>query len=181
MTQRVCNVEGCFKPHNARGLCAMHYSRQRRENSKYLQQQCDYMQEYNKRPEIQARNALRHKSKTRQKYMNTYQKERRTNDPNFKISSNLRSRLSTALRRHHKRGSAVRDLGCSIDELWEHLAIKFEVGMTKENYGEWHLDHIRPLTSFDLTDKEQFLIAVHYTNLQPLWAADNKQKGAKYV
>ena len=48
--------------------------------------------------------------------------------------------------------------------------------MTKENYGEWHVDHIKPCASFDLTDPEQQAICFHYTNLQPLWAVDNIKK-----
>ncbi len=51
--------------------------------------------------------------------------------------------------------------------------------MSWDNYGEWHLDHIRPLSSFDIADRAQFLIAAHYTNYQPLWAADNISKGSR--
>ena len=55
---------------------------------------------------------------------------------------------------------------------------KFEPGMSWDNWGmdTWHLDHIRPLTDFDLTDREQFLQACHYTNYQPLSAQDNRVK-----
>lgn len=104
------------------------------------------------------------------------------NDINFKISHNLRSRLRIALKRNYKNGSAVRDLGCSIIEFKQYLEAKFEPEMTWENYGinGWHIDHIRPLSSFNLNNKEELLQAVHYTNLQPLWEADNLSKGAKY-
>ena len=52
--------------------------------------------------------------------------------------------------------------------------------MTKENHGKWHVDHIIPCASFDLTKPEQQAKCFHYTNLQPLWAKDNAKKGAKY-
>lgn len=100
-------------------------------------------------------------------------------DPNYFLAKNLRSRLNVALRKNYKTGSAVRDLGCSIQDLRKHLEIQFQPGMTWENYGEWHIDHIIPLVNFDLTDKKQLKEACHYTNLQPLWAIDNLRKGGK--
>jgi hypothetical protein len=55
---------------------------------------------------------------------------------------------------------------------------KFQPGMTWDNRGkEWHIDHIIPLATFNLQDRRQFLVACHYTNLQPLWARDNMVKG----
>jgi hypothetical protein len=109
------------------------------------------------------------------------QKQRYHTDPQFKLAQLLRRRLRGALKGNFKRGSAVRDLGCSIDELWVHLESMFTEGMTRENHGTyWEIDHIRPLASFDLADKEQLLQAVYYTNLQPLTVEDNRRKRAKY-
>lgn len=68
-------------------------------------------------------------------------------------------------------------LGCSYEELVAHLTSLFQEGMTWENYGEWQVDHKRPLSSFDLTDPAQLAQAAHYTNLQPLWWSDNLSKG----
>jgi hypothetical protein len=84
------------------------------------------------------------------------------------------------LKTNAKAGSAVSDLGCSIPELKAYLEKMFQPGMTWENWGAWHIDHIIPLASFDLTDREQFLKACHYTNLQPLWAPDNQRKGKHF-
>jgi hypothetical protein len=117
------------------------------------------------------------KSRDRRKYMRKWRKNKLLNEPAFKIKCNLRSRLSNALRRSQKAGSAVKDLGCSISELKSYLESKFEPGMSWNNYGKWHIDHIKPLASFDLTDRSEFLKACHYTNLQPLWAIDNLKKG----
>ena len=53
--------------------------------------------------------------------------------------------------------------------------------MTWDNYGEWHIDHIKPISSFDLKDAKNQKLAMHYTNLQPLWAKDNISKGNKIL
>ncbi len=106
---------------------------------------------------------------------------REQTDPILKLKKNLRSRMGMAIKKNSKSGSAVQDLGCSIEELKVYLEAKFQPGMTWENHATngWHIDHIKPLNSFDLSNREQFLEACHYTNLQPLWAKDNLSKGAK--
>ncbi len=93
-----------------------------------------------------------------------------------KLAANLRSRIWFIVRHGKKQGSAVRDLGCTLTELKNHLESRFQPGMAWNNYGQWHIDHIKPLASFNLLKREQFLQAVHYTNLQPLWAKDNWEK-----
>lgn len=109
--------------------------------------------------------------------------ERYRTDVEFKISHNLRCRLREALKRNYKNGSAVKDLGCTISQLKTYLESKFQPGMTWDNYGYygWHIDHIKPLASFNLTDRKQLLDACHYTNLQPLWATDNLSKNDKLI
>jgi len=99
----------------------------------------------------------------------------------LRIAQNLRRRLRSALKRNTKAGSAVRDLGCSIKHLKIHLENQFKVGMSWDNYGVhgWHIDHIKPLSSFDLSSKEQHLVACSYKNLQPLWCQENLSKGTK--
>lgn len=106
--------------------------------------------------------------------------EKLKNDPKYKICCMLRTRIKDVLRYNSKVGSAVRDMGCSAAELKVYLESKFADGMSWDNHGVngWHIDHIRPLSSFDLTDRDQFLKAVHYSNLQPLWAKENLSKGA---
>jgi hypothetical protein len=101
-------------------------------------------------------------------------------DLNFRLAHRLRVRVRKALQHGVKGGSAVKDLGCTLDELRAHITAQFEPGMTWDNWGlyGWHIDHIIPLASFDLTDPAQFKQAAHYTNLQPLWAGDNMAKGA---
>ena len=107
--------------------------------------------------------------------------ERYKTDPAYRLRLNLRNRLNAAIHVGCKAGSAVRDLGCTIDEFMAYIANLFTTGMSWENWGEWHLDHIKPLASFDLTDRNQFIIACHYTNIRPLWAEDNLRKGHRVV
>lgn len=109
-----------------------------------------------------------------------YVKARRKSDPVFYLASALRIRMRKALldQRYVKprAASVTAALGCTYVELRSHIEAKFTEGMTWENAGLWHIDHIRPLASFDLLDPSQFAVAAHYTNLQPLWAADNLRK-----
>lgn len=113
--------------------------------------------------EIQAKNRI---------YYNNKYKE----DINFRLARTLRSRLNCAIKANQKVGSAVSDLGCSIEELKKHLENQFQEGMSWDNYGEWHIDHIKPLANFDLTNESEFKEACNYNNLQPLWAEDNLRK-----
>ena len=100
-----------------------------------------------------------------------------------RLRSALRSRVYHAAKGLCTAGSAVEDLGCSVAFLRKRLEDLFQDGMSWSNWSPegWHIDHIRPLAMFDLTNREQFLEACHYTNLQPMWATDNIKKGARYV
>lgn len=100
-------------------------------------------------------------------------------DVNYRITKNLRTRLWKAIKNNQKIGSAIKDLGCSIEEFKVYMSKQFTEDMTWDNYGEWHVDHIRPLASFDLSNKEELAIACNFNNLQPLWAIDNILKSNK--
>ena len=112
---------------------------------------------------------------------NNYSKNRLKTDIQHKLRTNLRIRLNHAINNNQKVGSAIKDLGCSVNELVSYLESKFSTGMSWDNWTTdgWHIDHIKPLASFDLTDRKQFLEACHYTNLQPMWADKNLSKGKK--
>jgi hypothetical protein len=110
------------------------------------------------------------------------QRERRKNDPTYKLTTYLRSRLGKVLReaRVKKTIGTFKLLGCTVKECIAHLEAQFQPGMTWENYGAWHVDHIKPISSFNILDPEQQRICFNYTNLQPLWGEDNLAKGARF-
>jgi hypothetical protein len=124
------------------------------------------------------------KRETYQKHKDTINETRRKNlqkrrneDPKYRAMMALHCRLYMAVK--EKTGKTMELTGCSKEELTTHLESKFTEGMTWENYGKWHIDHIRPCASFNLEEPEEQKKCFHWTNLQPLWALDNIRKGAK--
>ena len=105
-----------------------------------------------------------------------YIKQQRADNTEFKLADSLRHRLYLTVRKYKQSPSSLQLVGCSLTELRQHLESQFVHGMSWDNYGKWHIDHIRPCASFDLLDPEQQRQCFHYTNLQPLWAADNLRK-----
>lgn len=118
----------------------------------------------------------------RRVYKSLYYKNRKLNDPAFKIKANLRSRIADAVKGKTKSTEIL--LGCSYDEFISHLESKFYINkitgeaMTLNNYGKWEIDHIRPLKDFDLLNPKELEDACRYTNLQPLWKEDHLVKTA---
>lgn len=102
-----------------------------------------------------------------------------------RIEHNMRVRIANGLRSVPKSQHTIQLIGCSWVALKIHLESLFQLDMTWNNYGKgegkWSVDHIRPLTSFDLTSSEQQKQCFHYTNLQPLWYMENSRKGGKYA
>lgn len=116
--------------------------------------------------------------------INKKNSENLKNDINKRLAHNLRTRLNMTINSNCKAGSGVRDLGCSIDDFKKYIESKWLPGMNWDNWGKernnWQLDHIIPLSHFDLTDREQFLRASNFTNYQPLWAEKNWSKN-RYI
>jgi len=99
----------------------------------------------------------------------------------YKLRHVLRSRIRQAIKHGYKSANTLELIGCSIEELKQHLEKLFKEGMTWENwsfYG-WHIDHIIPCSSFNLLLEEEQKKCFHYTNLQPLWMKENLEKGKK--
>jgi len=112
-------------------------------------------------------------------YHRKYTNERRKVDINYRLLKQMRSRMSSALRRNHKSAKTMELTGCTMEFLRAYLESKFEDGMSWDNYGVWHIDHIIACANFNMADPEQQRICFHYTNLQPMWGEQNLKKGAR--
>lgn len=130
---------------------------------------------------IRAYERKRSKRPDVKKKRNARDKERYHTDPQFSIANRLRARLNHALRGNIKSASTITLLGCTVPCFLEHLEQQFQPGMSWENKGTWHLDHMMPCASFDLSDPEQQRQCCHYTNFQPLWGKENIIKKDKIL
>ena len=118
----------------------------------------------------------KHKLASVRKWM---KKQWRTNTE-FRIKNTCRSRIRQAVIKGFKSGRTLDLLGVKdMQIVIQHLQKQFKERMSWDNYGEWHIDHIIPCASFDLTKESEQKKCFHYTNLQPLWAKDNILKGCK--
>jgi hypothetical protein len=179
-----CWCRECVKPHSQqcylnnrehhnllnKQWCSDHPEKIKIIKQRWRQNHPEHIQQYNQR--------YRHDNKEQ---ISRCTRNRKHNDVQFRIICNLRTRFYVALKHNFKSGSAVRDLGSSIEWLKGWLEMQWNDGMSWDNYGnghgKWNIDHIIPLSSFDLTNRKEFLKACHWTNLQPLWWIDNVKKG----
>jgi len=127
---------------------------------------------YRKSSKAYAQNHPDRINASRAKYLNS--------NPSQKVASLLRSRIGKALSGGMKYESTENLTGCSFTDLKKHIEDKFLPGMSWENRSRWHIDHIRPCASFNLSFEDQQRECFNYTNLQPLWALDNIKKGHKW-
>lgn len=143
----------------------------RLEKMKYYQSHIDKKREY----DVEYR-------KTNRDKIRNYQKEWCKNSISYRISHNLRRRVIHVLKDGYKSDHTMNLVGCKIHDLMAHLESLFDNEMSWDNYGTkgWHIDHIRPCSSFDLTDPEQQKECFNYKNMQPLWWQDNLNKGSKW-
>jgi hypothetical protein len=106
---------------------------------------------------------------------------KRKTDSLYRLKQNLRHRTNSAFKSKYwqKNNTTQNLLSCTFEEAKRHIEIKFTEGMNWENYGKWHIDHIIPLSSANT--EQELCDLFHYTNLQPLWAADNFKKSDKLI
>lgn len=121
--------------------------------------------------------------KKNRSYINQQINNKYINNIQFKSRMILGSRIRIALKKQNskKQEKTIILIGCTHKQFQEHIEKQFKEGMNWNNWTlhGWHIDHIKPLSSFDLKQKEEQLKACHYTNLQPLWCYDNLSKGGK--
>jgi len=117
------------------------------------------------------------------KYHREKQRRYRANRPDHRLLMAMRMRVYNTLpgKRGTKSARTMDLVGCTIEALHKHLESLFALGMTWQNYGRggWVVDHIRPCSSFDLSDPVHQQACFHFTNLQPLWEKENLKKGAR--
>lgn len=135
-------------------------------HKKYREVNKDYCSQYSKKYRDSNKDYYR-------QYKKKWETKKRHTDPLFKLSSNLRIRTWTAFKNkgYNKNTKTQEMLGVDWKVCKKHIERQFTKGMTWENSGSWHIDHIIPL-SFANTEEELKKLC-HYSNLQPLWAVDN--------
>ena len=158
----------------------------RLKNIEYYNQYIkEYQKEYNKnnkekltqyRKEYNKKYRLKNKEKLYQ-----LRKEWKKNKPLFKLKCNIRTNIANSIKKqgYTKNSKIYKILCCTYEEFKQHLEKQFTKGMTWENQGKWHLDHIYPISL--AKDEEEVIRLNHYTNFQPLWAIDNIKKGNKII
>lgn len=107
-----------------------------------------------------------------------YNRKRLLSDPAFRLLAATRSRIRGIIKYRNPWPNTLDIIGCDKSQFLSHMESRFTHGMSWDNYGlsGWHIDHIVPCSSFDLSNREELLKCFHYTNLQPLWAKDNLMK-----
>lgn len=177
---------------------------QRQWRAKHPEKTLDYTKNWqskNREKHLKQRKALRLKKRLKENertklwraknmdkvraYARRHRRERMANDLNFAIRERIRGRIKSAIVTGAKSSRSMNLLGCSIESFKLYIESKFEDGMTWQNWGfgvdKWNLDHIMPLSIFDLTKPEHQRRAFHFSNLQPMWQPDNFDKKAKII
>lgn len=132
------------------------------------------------------------KEEDKTKIRRSKQRERRQNDPKFKLNNYIRNRIRRSLKslKGLKKQNILKGkrhwesfVNFTLQEFVIHLESLFQDGMTWKNYGKWHIDHVKPIVlfNFKIAEDPEFKECWALKNLQPLWAKDNDSKGVKFT
>jgi hypothetical protein len=137
--------------------------------------------EYDKQYRLHNKDKIKQWRLDNKEKTNQSARQRKKTDPLFKLAYTCRNRMLNAFKSKgiNKDIKSEKMLGCTYKEMQQHLINQFTEGMTVDNHGKWHIDHIIPLTLANT--KEELIELIHYTNLQPLWAFDNISKKDKII
>ena len=114
-------------------------------------------------------------------YLNGYYKNKRKTDPNFAMLVTMREMVCRMVRNGAcKSKRSIYYIGCTAKELRRYIESQFKEGMSWDNRSEWHIDHIIPLSAFDMQNQQHLLLCCHWATLRPLWRFENISKGSKY-
>jgi hypothetical protein len=147
-------------------------------HKKWSEKNREYLRDYHKE--------WREKNKEQyQEYKRVYEKTKKDSDPSYKLACYTRTAIYTCLKERNidKYKNTFDYLPYTLEDLIEHIESQFQEDMTWDNYGEWHVDHIKPMNSFNFEspEDEPFQECWSLDNLQPLWAKDNLSKGSRYL
>ena len=98
-------------------------------------------------------------------------------NPNRRIRDSLNKRIKSCL--FTKNNKTFEYIGCDKNFLKQWFEYNFEENMTFDNYGEWHIDHVKPCSSFDLTNEQEIYECFNWKNIRPCWKKDNLEKSDK--
>lgn len=146
--------------------------------SEWQKENREHLNEYHK--EWREKNIERHRENKR-----NYERTRKAKDPIYKLISNFRTAIYQVLKESNveKNGHYFDILKYTPEELINHLEKQFKDGMTWDNYGDWHVDHIRPISVYDIKEigDEEFMNCWSLSNLQPMWGEENIRKSNKII
>lgn len=116
--------------------------------------------------------------KNHKEHIKLYYRAKLKTDEQLRLKRNYLCVMARVIDRQKTSALAEEILGCDYPTFKAHIESKFENGMSWDNYGlkGWCIDHIIPISSFDMTDFEQVKMCFNYKNTQPLWAKDNNKK-----
>lgn len=160
--------------------CKEYYKKNKEKAKEYYQNNKEKIKEYSKNNKEKITEQKKEYRKNNKERRNEYLTNKRNIDPLYNFKSILRGRTYKAFKSKswNKNSATEGMLKCDYITAYKHIENQFTEGMSWDNHGEWHIDHIIPLAIANNTSELEILC--HYTNLQPLWAGDNLKKGAKY-